>query len=59
MIVPGSFLLSAYDPDNGERIWWVGGLSFEMKSTPGRERRRRLHQRLRIAGEQSRAARSR
>ena len=34
MIVPGSFLLSAYDPDNGNRLWWVGGLSFEMKSTP-------------------------
>lgn len=34
VIVPGSFLLSAYDPDNGNRLWWVGGLSFEMKSTP-------------------------
>jgi len=34
IIVPGSFLLSAYDPDNGNRLWWVGGLSFEMKSTP-------------------------
>ena len=34
IIVPGSFLLSAYDPDNGRRLWWVGGLSFEMKSTP-------------------------
>lgn len=34
VIVPGSFLLSAYDPDTGERLWWVGGLSFELKSTP-------------------------
>ena len=34
VIVPGSFLLSAYDPGNGKRLWWVGGLSFEMKSTP-------------------------
>ena len=34
VIVPGSFLLSAYDPDDGKRLWWVGGLSFEMKSTP-------------------------
>lgn len=34
VIVPGSFLLTAYDPDNGNRLWWVGGLSFEMKSTP-------------------------
>ncbi|MBA3297634.1 MAG: PQQ-binding-like beta-propeller repeat protein, partial [Acidobacteria bacterium] len=34
IILPGSFLLSAYDPDNGKRLWWVGGLSFELKSTP-------------------------
>jgi outer membrane protein assembly factor BamB len=34
VIVPGSFLLSAYDPADGKRLWWVGGLSFEMKSTP-------------------------
>ena len=34
VIVPGSFLLTAYNPDNGARLWWVGGLSFEMKSTP-------------------------
>lgn len=34
VIVPGSFLLSAYDPADGRRLWWVGGLSFEMKSTP-------------------------
>lgn len=34
ILLPGSFLLSAYDPANGKRLWWVGGLSFEMKSTP-------------------------
>ncbi len=34
IIVPGSFLLSAYDPRDGKRLWWVGGLSFELKSTP-------------------------
>jgi outer membrane protein assembly factor BamB len=34
VLVPGSFLLSAYDPRDGKRLWWVGGLSFEMKSTP-------------------------
>ena len=34
VVVPGSFLLSAYDPRNGRRLWWVGGLSFELKSTP-------------------------
>jgi outer membrane protein assembly factor BamB len=34
IVVPGSFLLSAYDPSDGKRLWWVGGLSFELKSTP-------------------------
>lgn len=34
ILLPGSFLLTAYDPNDGKRLWWVGGLSFEMKSTP-------------------------
>ena len=34
LIVPGSFLLTGYSVDSGEKIWWVSGLSFEMKSTP-------------------------
>ena len=34
LILPGSFFLDAYDPATGARRWWVGGLSFEMKSVP-------------------------
>ena len=34
LLVTGSFLLTAYDPEDGRKIWWVGGLPFEMKSTP-------------------------
>lgn len=34
VLVPGSFLLISYSVETGERLWWVGGLSFEMKSTP-------------------------
>jgi outer membrane protein assembly factor BamB len=34
IIVPGSFLLTGYSVETGEKIWWVSGLSFEMKSTP-------------------------
>ena len=34
VIVPGSFLLTAYSASTGEKIWWVRGLSFELKSTP-------------------------
>jgi outer membrane protein assembly factor BamB len=34
ILVPGSFLLTAYAASSGEKLWWVRGLSFEMKSTP-------------------------
>ena len=34
LLLPGSFLLTSYDPATGRKLWWVGGLSFEMKSTP-------------------------
>ena len=34
IIIPGSFLLTAYAASSGEKIWWVRGLSFELKSTP-------------------------
>jgi outer membrane protein assembly factor BamB len=34
IVVPGSFLLISYSARTGEKKWWVGGLSFEMKSTP-------------------------
>ena len=34
LLLPGSFLLTSYDPATGKKLWWVGGLSFEMKSTP-------------------------
>jgi outer membrane protein assembly factor BamB len=34
ILLPGSFLLTAYDARTGKRIWWAGGLSFELKSVP-------------------------
>ncbi len=34
LVLPGSFLLDAYDVRNGARAWWVDGLAFEMKSVP-------------------------
>jgi outer membrane protein assembly factor BamB len=34
VIVPGSFLLTSYAAASGEKLWWVRGLSFELKSTP-------------------------
>ena len=37
IVVPGSFFLTSYSARTGERLWWVSGLSFEMKSTPAVE----------------------
>jgi hypothetical protein len=34
ILLPGSFLLTAYDAKTGAKRWWVRGLSFEIKSTP-------------------------
>lgn len=34
ILLPGSFILTSYDALTGRKLWWVGGLSFEMKSTP-------------------------
>ena len=34
LLLPGSFLLTAYDAKTGAKRWWVRGLSFEIKSTP-------------------------
>jgi outer membrane protein assembly factor BamB len=34
ILVAGSFLLTSYDAATGRKLWWVGGLPFEMKSTP-------------------------
>ena len=34
ILLPGSFFLTAYEATSGKKLWWVGGLSFEMKSTP-------------------------
>ncbi|MCJ7579707.1 MAG: PQQ-binding-like beta-propeller repeat protein [Candidatus Aminicenantes bacterium] len=34
ILVPGSFLLTSYSAETGNKIWWVGGLAFEMKSIP-------------------------
>ena len=33
-ILPGSFLLDAYDAKTGKREWWIRGLPSEMKSVP-------------------------
>ncbi len=34
ILIAESFQLSAYSPDNGERLWYVRGLACEMKSVP-------------------------
>lgn len=34
LLVPGSFYLTAYELATGKKLWWSGGLAFEMKATP-------------------------
>jgi outer membrane protein assembly factor BamB len=34
ILLPGSFLLTSYDVASGKELWWVRGLSWEIKSTP-------------------------
>jgi hypothetical protein len=34
ILAPGSFLIDAYDAEDGARAWWVYGLTSEMKSVP-------------------------
>jgi outer membrane protein assembly factor BamB len=34
LLVPGSFYLTSYALQNGRKLWWTGGLAFEMKATP-------------------------
>jgi outer membrane protein assembly factor BamB len=34
LLVPGSFYLTAYEASTGRKLWWAGGLAFEMKATP-------------------------
>ena len=34
LLVPGSYELSAYDVASGEKVWWVQGLTWQMKPTP-------------------------
>src|SRR5580698_6345766 len=34
LIVPGSFELASYSLDNGEKLWWVRGLAWQLKTVP-------------------------
>jgi len=34
VIVSGSLQLTAYSAENGKEVWWVRGLTWQMKSTP-------------------------
>ncbi len=34
LLVPGSYEFSAYDVATGEKVWWVEGLTWQMKPTP-------------------------
>jgi outer membrane protein assembly factor BamB len=34
LIVPGSFEVASYSVETGEKLWWVGGMAWQLKSVP-------------------------
>jgi outer membrane protein assembly factor BamB len=34
LVIPGAYQLTAYDPNTGKKLWWIGGMSWQPKSTP-------------------------
>ena len=34
VIVPGSYQIASYRLDTGEKLWWVGGMPWQLKSVP-------------------------
>src|SRR5262249_19845267 len=34
LIVPGSYQLTSYNAETGEKLWWVRGMSWQPKSVP-------------------------
>ena len=34
LIIPGSYYLTSYSAVTGEKLWWIGGMSWQPKSTP-------------------------
>jgi outer membrane protein assembly factor BamB len=34
LIIPGSYRLDSYDAKTGKKLWWIGGMSWQPKSTP-------------------------
>jgi outer membrane protein assembly factor BamB len=32
--VPGAYNLTSYNADTGEKLWWIGGMSWQPKSSP-------------------------
>lgn len=38
VLVAGSYRLTAYAVENGETVWWVGGLTWQLKPTPVMDR---------------------
>jgi hypothetical protein len=34
LIVPGSFEVASYALETGEKLWWVRGMAWQLKSVP-------------------------
>jgi outer membrane protein assembly factor BamB len=56
LIVPGSFEVAAYALDSGEKLWWVRGLAWQLKSVPLIDRDRIFVSGWEIGGDEERHA---
>lgn len=57
LIVPGSFEIASYALDTGEKLWWVRGMAWQLKSVPLIDRDRIFVSGWEIGGDEERRAR--
>src|SRR5947208_2973599 len=54
LIVPGSFEVASYTIGTGEKLWWVRGMAWQLKSVPVIDRDRIFVSGWEIGGDQER-----
>lgn len=57
LIVPGSFEVASYLLETGEKLWWVRGMAWQLKSVPVIDRDRIFVHGWEIGGDEARRAR--
>ena len=54
LIVPGSFEVASYAVETGEKLWWVRGMAWQLKSVPLIDRERIFVSGWEVGGDQAR-----